>query len=50
MIQNLLILLIFMGAVVYLGRLIYRSFTESGCSTGCGKCAVADMQKRMKKV
>lgn len=49
MIQHILVLLIFSGALFYLGRLVYRMFTESACTTGCGKCAVADMQKQMKK-
>ncbi len=49
MVQHLLVLLIFIGAVAYLGRLVYRSFTESECLSGCGKCAIADMQKQMKK-
>lgn len=49
MIQHILVLLIFTGALLYLGRLVYRMFTESACATGCGKCAVADMHKQMKK-
>ncbi|WHZ07752.1 MAG: hypothetical protein OJF59_001505 [Cytophagales bacterium] len=28
------------GAVAYLGRLLYQSFkAKNSCATGCGKCA-----------
>lgn len=41
MLQNILVLLLFLGAVLYVGRMIYRSFeSRSGCSQGCAKCAV----------
>jgi len=40
MIQNILILLALSGAVVYIGRIIYKSFqSKNACATGCGKCA-----------
>jgi hypothetical protein len=49
MIQTLLIVLIFSGAAFYLGRMIYQSFqAKSACSSGCGKCAVADFEKMQK--
>jgi hypothetical protein len=45
MIQQVLIILIFSGAAIYLGRLIYRSFqAKNTCDSGCGKCGV-DLQK-----
>jgi bacterioferritin-associated ferredoxin len=40
MIQNIFILLALSGAVVYISRIIYKSFqSKNGCATGCGKCA-----------
>ncbi|MBI1766850.1 MAG: FeoB-associated Cys-rich membrane protein [Bacteroidetes bacterium] len=40
MIQNVLILLALGGAMVYIGRIIYKSFqSKNSCATGCGKCA-----------
>ena len=45
MIQQVLIILIFIAAVAYLGYLAYKSFTEAECSSGCGKCAVAEFKK-----
>jgi hypothetical protein len=41
MIQQVVVVLIFIFAVAYLGRLVYRSITvKSDCTTGCGKCSV----------
>jgi hypothetical protein len=41
MVENIIVLLIFLGAVAYVGQMIYRSFrSRSGCSQGCGKCAI----------
>ncbi|WP_155297259.1 FeoB-associated Cys-rich membrane protein [Spirosoma aerolatum] len=40
--QELIIVLVFAGALAYLGRRIYRSFfvsKQAGCGKGCG-CAV----------
>lgn len=45
MIQQILLGLVFLGAIVYLGRLIIRQFkAESGCASGCGKCGVLDIK------
>jgi hypothetical protein len=50
MIQEILIGLIFIAAVIYIGRLIYRSFiAEEACSTGCGKCSVVADFKKLEK-
>jgi hypothetical protein len=40
-IQFLLMIAIFIGAVFYVGRMIYQSVApkKDGCATGCGKCA-----------
>lgn len=45
--QTLLIVLIFAGALFYLGRMVYLSFqSKSGCVTGCAKCSVVDLNKK----
>ncbi len=40
-IQFILMIIIFAGALFYVGRMIYRSVASKGdgCSSGCGKCA-----------
>lgn len=44
--QQILVLLIFIGAVAYLGKIIYNHFTtQSNCSSGCGKCNSIDIKK-----
>ena len=46
MIQSILVGLIFIVAVIYVGRLIYLSFqSKNACSTGCGKCGAIDFKK-----
>ena len=51
MIQQILIVLIFVAAVAYLGRLIFKSFQANECATGCGKCGVdfSQVEKKMKE-
>jgi hypothetical protein len=53
MIQQIVVLLIFLAAVAYIGRLLYKSFTAksgSGCDTGCGKCGAVDFEKIEKQL
>ena len=51
MMQHIIIGLIFVTAVMYLGRLIYRSFRSgSACETGCGKCGAVDFAKLEKQL
>jgi hypothetical protein len=46
MIQSILVGLIFIAALLYVGRLLYRSFrVQSDCATGCGKCSAVDFKK-----
>lgn len=46
MIQNIVIALLFVSALAYVGRLIYRSFTaKTACDNGCGKCGALDIDK-----
>ncbi|MGV3589440.1 MAG: FeoB-associated Cys-rich membrane protein [Adhaeribacter sp.] len=51
MIQQIIILLLFIAAAVYVGRLVYKSFTaKSGCAKGCGACATIDFNKIDKQI
>lgn len=51
MIQTLVVVLIFITAVAYLARMVYRSFqSDTGCSTGCGKCNAVDFSKIEKQL
>jgi hypothetical protein len=51
MIQQILIGLIFLGAAFYLGRMIYRSFqSKNACTSGCGKCGAADLERAQKAI
>ena len=43
MIQTILIGAFALAAVVYLGRLVYRSFTSATCETGCSGCSAVDV-------
>lgn len=44
--QEIIVVLIFIAALVYLGRLVYRSFTtDAGCPKGCGSCSAVDFKK-----
>lgn len=46
MLQQILVGVIFLGALLYVGRLIYKSFhAKAGCATACGKCGAIDFQK-----
>ncbi len=40
-IQFILMIVVFLAALFYVGRMIYRSVSPKGdgCGTGCGKCA-----------
>lgn len=51
MIQQILVVALFSGAAIYLGRLIYRSFqAKNACESGCGKCGALDLQKIEKEL
>jgi hypothetical protein len=46
MIQQIIILALFVMAAIYLGRMLYRSFqAKNACEAGCGKCGALDLQK-----
>lgn len=41
MIQEIIIVALFVIAAFYVGRMIYKNFTKkTGCASGCGKCGV----------
>ena len=51
MLQQILIGILFLGALTYVWRLIYRSFqAKAACSTGCGKCGAVDFDKIEKQI
>jgi len=51
MIQQVVIGIIFLSALGYLGRMIYRSFqAKNACATGCGKCGAVDFEKIEKQI
>jgi hypothetical protein len=44
--QQILVGLIFTGALAYIGSIVYRSFqSKAGCASGCGKCGAIDFAK-----
>lgn len=46
MVQQILVILIFLAAVSYLVVLIVRQFrAKSGCASGCGKCGAIDLKE-----
>ncbi|MGC1244500.1 MAG: hypothetical protein WA874_23130 [Chryseosolibacter sp.] len=50
--QHLIIAFLFLAAAGYLGYIVYKSFTSSECSSGCGSCGIdfnkirRDIQKK----
>jgi hypothetical protein len=46
MIQQIILILIFAGALFYLGRMIFRSFhTKKAHTPGCAKCSAVQAEK-----
>lgn len=51
MIQQVIIAVLFVGALAYIGRVIYRNFqARSGCASGCGQCHAIDFNKIEKQI
>ena len=50
--QEILILLIFLAAVVYLGRMFWRQAKskEPNCAKGCGGCATINPEQLEKQI
>jgi len=39
-IQLILVILLFILAIIYMGRMVYKSInSKEGCASNCGKCA-----------
>lgn len=52
MLQQLVVIILFLIAAGYLGYLIYQSFqARSGCSSGCGSCGIdfSKIEKELQK-
>jgi hypothetical protein len=49
--ENIIIFIIFAGALTYLGKRIYDNFqTKNGCAKGCGgACGQIDVDKWIKE-
>lgn len=47
MIQEILLGIVFLVALVYIGKIIYRSFNPKNgvCDKGCGSCNAIDFKK-----
>ena len=47
MVQEVIVCLLFVLALVYVGRLLYNSFRpgKSACAKGCGSCSALDVDK-----
>jgi hypothetical protein len=46
MLQQILILVMFIAALTYILRLGYKSFfSKQSCASGCGKCGAVDFAK-----
>jgi len=44
--QQVLLGVIFLGAIAYIGSMVYKSFqARTGCASGCGKCGAIDFAK-----
>jgi hypothetical protein len=52
MLQEILVVLIFLGSLTYLSSILYKTFVvkNTGCATGCGKCGAVDFQKIEKQL
>ncbi|HQS52217.1 MAG TPA: FeoB-associated Cys-rich membrane protein [Daejeonella sp.] len=38
--QLILVILLFILAIIYMGRMVYKSMnSKKGCASNCGKCA-----------
>ena len=50
LIQNIIIITICLVAAAFLFKKFYKSFTEKGCSKGCGSCGAIDFKKLEKQI
>ena len=46
MMQEVIVGIVFLAALTYVLNMVVRNFrSKNACSTGCGKCSEADLQK-----
>jgi hypothetical protein len=45
MTQIIIVGIVFLIALGYIARLIYRSFQAESCASGCGKCSAVDFNE-----
>ncbi|HEY0654949.1 MAG TPA: hypothetical protein VGD65_17545 [Chryseosolibacter sp.] len=48
MIQSVIVIVAFSLAVIYVARLVFKSFAKTNageCASGCGKCGAVDFAK-----
>lgn len=51
MLQEIILITIFLGALYYLGRLVYKSFaSDKPCPKGCGSCDAVDFKKIQEQI
>lgn len=51
MLQQVIVILIFVAAVAYAARLVFRSFyAKNNCASGCGKCGAIDLSAIEKQI
>ncbi len=51
MFQQVIIILLFAGALYFVGRMLYNAFKDkTGCSGGCAKCHAIDFDKIEKQL
>ena len=53
LIQNLLIVLLFLAASFYVGRIFWRPFftkSAAGCAKGCGACGTLDVDRLQRTI
>ncbi len=46
--ENIIIALIFLSALIYLGSIVYKNFNpkyKTGCAKGCGSCGAIDFDE-----
>lgn len=43
--QFVLVVLFFLGASIYLFRLLRKNFSGKSCASGCGTCEIPELKK-----
>jgi hypothetical protein len=51
MIQEIIIGIVFLGALFYVGRMLYKNMSaKTACNSGCAKCGVIDFIKMQQQI